>query len=299
VTRPRPSRKARWTIGLSLTILFALVASITTLTALVQSVDGGALASDYPPALDRSAQGTVLDVDYFTIDDEPILDDDDGGYDYVMVDVRYQVWDDYQQTDRTDVVTAEWDSSDPVPAVGDKIGIRYRSVDPEYLPALGSQFGPDPAAPPFPTADSVNRAGPISSGLRWTIVTSWLLTLVSLIGTALWARRAQPAEPAPAVWGQPSWGQPSWGQPGWPPTNGVELGTPPGWSQPQQYPQPQYAQPSDQQPRYGQQPSEQPHYGKLQPSPSSELPATPAPSAPVPSGLAPSTPPPAGLVPPG
>lgn len=302
MTRPRPSRKARWTIGLSLTTLFAVVASTVTLTALVQSVgEAGPLAGEYPAVLDRSAQATVLDVDYFTIDDQPILDADDGGYDYVMVDLRFQVWDDYQSTDRIDVATVEWDSAEPVPNVGDKIGLRYRSADPEYLPLLPGQYA-DPAAPPFPTADSVNKGGPIPPGLRWTIAVSWLLTLVTLIFTVLWARRArptEPTEPTAQVWGQPSWGQPSWGQPGWPPTDRVDPGPPPGWSQPGQYPQPQYARQSDGQPQYGQQPFEQPHHGPLQPAPSSELPAAPAPGAPAPSDLAPSTPPPAGLVPPG
>lgn len=295
-------------IGLSLVTLFSIVTVAATLSALVQQASNLAVSSagpipepgDYPAPLNRSALATVLDVDAYDYDDQPILGSgDEAAVEYRMVDISFEAWNDYEGRYAIDVVSMDWDSQAEVPVVGDKLSIRYRSADPEYAPQLATTnvAVPDPAAPPFPVAGSSGAGVPVAPALRWTIAVSGLLTLLTLIGTVIWARRAAPAEgtAAPGGWSQPGWPQPGGPQPGWPQPGGPQPGWPQpgsaqsGWSQ-SGWPQPGRPQPPSPQAPEPPQPAE--------PLPSPQPPQPGQPPQPAQPWQLPHAPPP-GLTPPG
>jgi hypothetical protein len=277
VITPRPSRKARWTIGLSLVTIFALVACGATMVALFQLTANLPASDGYLDEiteadaslaeLDSTALATVLDVDLYDADDEPIAQsegpDEDG---YVMVDVRFKdslqalEWEVYDKDEEksSHVVTMAWDQRNELPSVGDMIDIRYRSYDPEFAPQLGGPGNSDPdraAAPPLAAASATGDVVTLGVPVRWTIAISSLLTLLTLIGTVIWARRAAPAEATTALGGRillgghlqsapphpHSYPHEVWPQPGWP-QQALNYQYPQVDYSPTQYPPAQYAQ---------------------------------------------------------
>lgn len=243
MTAPRPSRRARWTIGLSLVALFATVTLGATVVALVQvaaTVDSTSAADDSDGSegsVDSTAQATIIDVDVYDENDEVVrrtFDREGGWAGYAEVDIQFTNNGRSPDGELTSVAWMSWPDDLDLPLVGSTVGIEYDSSDPEYRPQLiGTEQGEprpivDQAFSGSETEDD-DEAPAVSAPVRWTIAGSGSLALISLIATVIWARRAepapgrsgdrpplgQPAWPGPSSWnqGQPTWGQPAWGQP--------------------------------------------------------------------------------------
>jgi hypothetical protein len=292
MTSPRPSRNARWAIGFSLVAVFGLVAVGAMVVALVQ-LTSGLSPGDLSGRPDATAEATILDVDVYNLDDdvEPRdFDRQDGDAGYADVDIQFANNGGSADPERTSVSWMSWPDDLELPQVGDKVMIEYYSDDPEYDPELAGSadgrpevglIGTGPVA--AGSSDPQDRPGTVSAPVRWTLGISGTLTLVSLIFTVIWARRAEPADrsqPRPGSWQQPGWQLP-------PPLPQPHPTSPP----PQPYP-PQYRQyPPGPPARPGQSvPSAQPG----QPVPS----AQPGPATQADRPVLPAQPSDGGLVPP-
>src|SRR3954451_4816944 len=216
MTSPRPSRNARWAIGFSLVAVFGLVAVGAMVVALVQ-LTSGLSPGDLSGRPDATAEATILDVDVYNLDDdvEPRdFDRQDGDAGYADVDIQFANNGGSADPERTSVSWMSWPDDLELPQVGDKVMIEYYSDDPEYDPELagsadgrpevgligtgpvaGGSRGPQerPGAGAARSSDPQNRTGTVSAPVRWTLGISGTLTLVSLIFTVIWARRAEPA----------------------------------------------------------------------------------------------------------
>lgn len=277
-----------------------------TVVALGQAVSAGWEVDD--DWADSTAKATILDVDVYNLDDEPVprlFDRDDGYAGYAVVDIRFTNSGDGLDDDRQSVTWMDWPDELDLPEVGDQVMIEYNAQDPEYEPRLAGSadgkpevgvIGLDTEAAPAGAGAAAAGVMPVSSvpvenrddeatgvtpPVRWTIAISGLLTLVSLVATVIWARRAEPAE----VIGRSAGG---WGG-----------SSPPlQYSGQPQYPaQPQYSAPPQHlaHPQYSAQPDRAPQYPTLQ----YPTPHYPAPQAPPTQLDQPSTQgPPSGLVPP-
>ena len=205
MTQPRPSRTARWVIGLSLTAVLALIAVGCGLIALV-AVAGNAVAGSMDDdQLDSRATATVLDVDAYSWDDRsvPLTSSwaENGGY--ATIDI------DFMANGEHEVTTIDWPVNRALPVEGKQLKIAYRFQDPEDGPEL-APAGTDAAPVPSPFA------GPASDPPSWpgsTAVITGLLALLTLIGTIFWAVSAQPATPRAKAPGGLDWNQPP---PAWP-----------------------------------------------------------------------------------
>jgi hypothetical protein len=282
MTGTSPSRRTRWAIGLGVVSIFAAVSLGATAVAVMeiltaQAADTSASQSgdEYTLPLDSTATAVVLDIDTYTYDDQPTPYIEDDGY--TLVDIRFKSWAvvGAEKDSEIAVVAMQWDQELDLPAVGDKLKIRYRSGDPEYAPQLvdAPASDPDRAAPPV--SDTAAPGTGVPALTRWTIGVSGLLALIALAATAIWARRAEPTKaprPSPIGWTPPpppryQYPEPEYTQPqSWEPQ----------YMQPQ-YPLPQYQQPAPTQPRPAQYPAQYPA-----PAPAQQPPA-PAPTT----GLAP------------
>ncbi len=254
MTRPRPSRKARWTIGLSLSAIFSVVALGATTVAFVQVVDALPVADSQdadepdPDWADSTARAKILDVDVYDVDGlkQPLSFDRRGGVSgYALVDIKFRNNELSADLTRTSIATMSWPGDQDLPEVGDDVKVEYNSYDPEWDVEIFGTGGGDPVAGIDPVVASAPVADPdpanaVTTPVRRTIVVSTLLALLSLIGTVIWARRAAPAERKP-VGGQPARGTWPYPQPY------------PQYPQPQ-YPQPQY--PQQQYPQYRQPPDQ-------------------------------------------
>ena len=293
MTRPRPSRKARWAIGLSLTTIFSVVALGASIAALAQLTSGLDTESDPSSSTwaDSTTKATILDVDVYNLDDElesRHYDREGGDAGYAEVDIKFKNNGKSRDGETKSLAWMSWPDELDLPEVGDEILVEYNSGEPEYLPQLSGTADGWPqqgilsvmsksqlfGGRPMVAAGQDERRS-VTAPVRWTIVISGTLALLTLIGTVIWARRAAPAE----VTGRPlgGWNQPGWGQqyPAQPYPSGQQpypLG--------QQYPASQYPPQSYQNPSYP------PQY----PTPHSPI-GTPEPTPPIP--------PPGGLVPPG
>jgi hypothetical protein len=261
MTQPRPSRRARWAIGFSVTAVLAFAAMIFGLIGFVAAVGDGTLGDGLgPDTQDARATATVLDVDAYSYDDEPVPLNSDWASDdgYAEVDI------DFMAATVHAVTMLDWPTGRPLPKEGDRLEIAYDSSDPEYSPVLADEVH----APGVPKADQSDGPPPVWPALA-TII-SGSLALLALLGTVIWARRAQPEPVVPVDpgWSQPGWSQPGWSQPGW----SQQGWSQPGWSQ----------QPSNQPPdRTRQPPGRQPGPS---PSPEQSPGQPPSPTLPVPTG---------------
>jgi hypothetical protein len=268
MTRPRPSRKARWAIGLSFVGLFTLITLGATMVALGQALSGlggsTASASTGDPADDGWADSTttavILDVDVYNLDDEKVsrfFDREDGEAGYAEVDIEFRNNGTAVDGDQISVTWMAWPDELPLPEAGDKVDIGYHSNDPENDPQLADS-GPDAAkvgvvvAPltSAPLTSAPQAGGPdlndpsagveVSTATRWTIVISGTLAIVSLLGTLIWARRADtsdreantPIRPNEGGWGRAALIQAGpvpggWNQPPPPPTPRTDWNQPP------------------------------------------------------------------------
>jgi hypothetical protein len=209
MTQPRPSRRARWAIGFSVTAVLAFAAMIFGVIAFVAAVSDGTLGDGLgPDTQDARATATVLDVDAYSYDDEPVPLNSDWASDdgYAEVDI------DFMAATVHAVTMMDWPTDRPLPKEGDQLEIAYDSSDPEYSPVLADEVH----APGVPKADQSDGPPPAWPALA-TII-SGSLALLALLGTVTWARRAQPELVAPVDpgWGQPpGWNQQGWNQQGW------------------------------------------------------------------------------------
>jgi hypothetical protein len=239
MTRSRPSRNARWAIGLSLVALFSVVALGAMAVAFGQLVSGWDTEGSGEPSewADATAIATILDVDLYNLADEKQNQyfDREGGYaGYAQVDITFVTDGLSLDGPTTSVAWMSWPDELDLPAPGDQVKIEYNAQDPEAWPALAGTAAGEPeigltsdapvAAPltgdiaAASTAESADDSaaesagGEVTAPVRWTIWVSSLLALVTLIATVIWARRAEPAEraqnparqPYPAQWQYPA-----------------------------------------------------------------------------------------------
>jgi hypothetical protein len=232
MTRSRPSRNARWAIGLSLVAFFSVVALGAMAVAFGQLVSGWDTDSSGEPSewADATAIATILDVDLYDLADEKQdrSFDREGGYaGYAQVDITFVTDGRSLDGPTTSVAWMSWPDELDLPAPGDQVKIEYNAHDPEAWPALAGTADGNPeiglTSAALPTAaplagDSAAEStsdsadGEVTAPVRWTIWVSSLLALVTLIGTVIWARRAEPAErgqnpaqqPYPAQWQYPA-----------------------------------------------------------------------------------------------
>jgi hypothetical protein len=200
MTPPRPSRTARWVIGLILTAVLTLITAFCGLIAVADAVAGPALAATAGP-LDSRATATVLGVHTYSAAGEPVSADGDwaGGGGYAEIDVGFTVQGEREAT------TIDWPMNQALPAKGDRQTIAYRSADPEDSPRLASVTAPDPD--PFPAATG-QPSGPVSAAVIFG-----LLALLTLIGTVFWALAVPTATPRSQKPDALDWNQPP---PAWP-----------------------------------------------------------------------------------
>jgi len=208
MTRARPSRKARWAIGLSVVTFFSLVTLGAVFVALGQLISGAGFADGTGSAeswTDTPATATILDVDVYNLDDEPVprsFDRRNGAAGYAEVDIKFKNDGNVADGVRTSVTWMSWPDDEELPEVGDRVKIVYHASDPEYRPELAGASGGTPVSilgPPtgsWQGAASGTESDGVTAPVRWTIGVGGLLTLLSLVATVIWARRAEPATPS-------------------------------------------------------------------------------------------------------
>ena len=273
MTRPRPSRKARWAIGLSLVGLFSLITLGGTVVAFGQLLSGlsdSAFEDGFSDDgwADSTARATIIDVDVYDLDDRQVARSHErygGTAGYAEVDIEFVNNGRNPDGALTSVTWMHWPDDRDLPNVGDEITIGYHAEDPENDVRLadprgsggsgvGSVLGPSAGetAVLASSATTTDEGGEVSASVRWTIVISGLLALLSLVGTLIWVRGAPAPERAasgpPAGWnpngphpngwnqgggGQPGWNQGGWNQAGWNQGGWNQGGGgQPGWGQP-------------------------------------------------------------------
>jgi hypothetical protein len=242
MSSPRPSRGARWGIGLSAAAVALFVAVVAGAVALGQAAGGGGECVSDPGApgifctddsLTEEALADVLRVVVFdpsvegtggTSSDDPFALGP-GWY----LDLEYTTVDGEQVR----AIDIAWPRTVAEPVEGSTVRIAYDPADPEF--SVGSAEAL--AAARAPQADEAD--GP-AAALLWTAGLAATLAATLLGVTVLWARRApRPERAAPVGWYGSPYGYPV---------------APPGYAQPypqQPYPQQPYPQAYPPQP-YGQ-----------------------------------------------
>jgi hypothetical protein len=295
MTRARPSRKARWAIGLSTVTFFFLVTLGAIFVALGQVISAGGFGDGIGSAkswADTAATATILDVDVYNMDDEPVprsFDRRDGAAGYAEVDIKFTNDGNVVDGNRTSVTWMSWPDDMKLPEVGDHVKIVYHGGDPEYQPELATTAGGTPVSILGPSTSNWQGAatGTESTGVtapvRWTIGVGGLLTLLSLVVTVIWARRADPATPEKGPYPASPYPAPQYPAAQQYPAQSYPAHQYPASQSPAPYPAPQY--PASQSPA----PYSAPQY------PAPQYPTQQYPSEPV----GPTEPPPDRLIPPG
>jgi hypothetical protein len=242
-------RGSRWAIGLVTAGLLAVGAIVSGAVAFGQVVgraagpggstcvvlDGDGYCAD--DQLTSTAQAEVLDVDASGAHGAPLSQGGSPG-DAGSVDVQFE------SPDQHVVTTIPWPgTADSLPAVGDQLTVAYAPDDPENLVTVASALS-GPGAPPAPSSGSAWDDG---RGAGWLSLGFGLATVVALLLTWLWARRAPAPERAQPAgypgygypgYGYPYAGYPSYGPPGYaplawgPPASGPPASAPAAWGPP-------------------------------------------------------------------
>ncbi|MFN0282924.1 MAG: DUF3592 domain-containing protein [Kineosporiaceae bacterium] len=275
---PRPSRGARWGIGLALTGLLLLAGSTAGAVALGQAV-GGAQECIVPSFdspfgcsdddLTQEASARVLRLKGFGGGSAP-----DAGRAGRTNDVLLDL--EFEASERTvRAYDVYWGLGAPPVQEGDTVTVAYDPSDPEFLVASQDELAAKRAR------EAAHPDEGASPAALWSTGGLFLAAVVALAGTVVWARRApQPVRPAPAGW---------YGVPGYGYGYGYASGYPQPVYGPPGYPQPVYGSPGyPQQPVYGpagypQQPVYAPagYPPPVQADPSPQVPQAPPPRPPA------------------
>lgn len=232
MSAPRPSRGARWGIGLAVSGVLLLVGVVAGAVAIGQAAAGGGPCVTEPGApglfcTDDQYSGRAV---AYVLAAEPVRETPTAGsFDaHWIVDLQFD-------TEAGEEVTARevgWPYGAEVPLVGVQVGVAYDPVDPEFFVVSAKSL--DDAA-----ARAASDGGAVSPAALWTTGAGFAAALAALLGTVVWARRApRPERPVPA-WSAPGYGYlPGCGAPGYayPPPG---YGPPPGHA----YPPPGYGPP--------------------------------------------------------
>ena len=246
MSAPRPSRGARWGIGLGVSAVLLFVGIVAGAVAIGQAAASGGDCVTEPgaPGLfcpDSSYTGRAsATVTSSRPNTDPLFGDsaDAPGW---FLDLVFAT----EDGERVQAYDVAWPQGDTTPGTGSFVLVAYDPSDPEL--SVASAVALDAAKNAAPPARGASPAA------LWTTGAGFAAALAALLGTVVWARRAPRRErPAPVGWSAPGYAYVpghGYGAPGYaypPPGYGPPGYPPAGYAQPypgyaQQYPPPTYA----------------------------------------------------------